>query len=615
MKIIELLAPARNMEIGIAAIDCGADAVYIAAEEFGARKDAGNAMEDIAKLCTYAHGFGVRIFLTVNTIIYDDELDRVHRMMLDAQKAGVDAFIVQDPALTSWKDITVPLHASTQCAIRTPEDAAFYESLGFSRLVIEREASMEQLKKIRDAVSCELEFFVHGALCVCYSGNCYLSENISGRSANRGACIQACRSLYDLVDEDGNVIVRNKALLSLKDYNLKSRLQDLADAGVCSFKIEGRLKNASYVKNVVREYSIAVDELIAQHPGEYARASFGRVSGGFTPAADKTFNRGYTELWLDGKRGKWSSMDAPKSMGEFIGTIGGVRKIDRNSCEISIIPASMDIRLRNGDGFAFTGKKGTVGFRGDVCDGRFITCKNVEGLQKGIRLFRNINAGFEKELERNMPHREIRASLDIRISGKYNIDITAESEDGRKVFSPFKTDLDTAENRERQEAMIREQLSKRSGHYSFTVNSIAADTPNGTLPLISASILNSMRRLVAADLEALPCGSRPMAGGRPYTSAKAVGQALSYKSNVANSVTREIYRSRGAESIEDAYELSHRKDAELMRTRYCIRYELGLCPVHQGAKENRRPFLLNNGRRFPLHFDCKNCEMTVSESI
>ena len=615
MKILELLAPARNTDIGIAAIDCGADAVYIAAEEFGARKDAGNSLEDVSRLCTYAHKFGARVFLTVNTIIYDDELERVHRIMREAQDAGVDAFIVQDPALTSWEDITVPLHASTQCAIRTPEDAVFYESLGFSRLVIERETSLKQLKKIKDAVSCELEFFVHGALCVCYSGNCYLSENISGRSANRGACIQACRSLYDLVDEDGNVIVRNKALLSLKDYNLKSRLQDLADAGVCSFKIEGRLKNASYVKNVVREYSIAVDELIAQHPGEYARASFGRVSGGFTPAADKTFNRGYTELWLDGKRGKWSSMDAPKSMGEFIGTVGGVRKIDRNNCEISIIPDSMDIRLRNGDGFAFTGKKGIVGFRGDVCDGRFITCKNVEGLQKGLKLFRNINAGFEKELERNMPHREIRASLDIRIYGKYNIDITAESEDGRKVFSPFKTDLDTAENRERQEAMIREQLSKRSEHYSFTVNSIVADTPNGALPLVSASILNSMRRLVAADLEALPCGSRPLSGGRPDTSVKTAGQSMSYKSNVANAVTREIYRSRGAESIEDAYELSHREGAELMRTRYCIRYELGLCPVHQGAKENRRLFLLNNGRRFSLHFDCKNCEMTVSESI
>lgn len=614
MKLLELLAPARNTDIGIAAIDCGADAVYMAAEEFGARKDAGNSLEDVSRLCDYAHKFGARIFLTVNTIIYDSELDRVHALMLSAQEAGVDAFIVQDPALTQWDDITVPLHASTQCAIRTPQTARFYESLGFSRLVVERETSLEDLKAIRSAVDCELEYFVHGALCVCYSGNCYMSESISGRSANRGACIQACRSLYDLVDEDGTVIVRNKALLSLKDYNLRNRLQDLAEAGVCSFKIEGRLKNASYVKNVVRDYSIALDNLVAKYPDEFRRSSYGRVSGGFTPAPDKTFNRGYTELWLDGKRGRWSSMDAPKSMGEFIGTVGGIRKIDRHNCEISVIPASMDIQLKNGDGFAFSGKTGIIGFRGDVCDGRFITCKNVEGLQKGARLFRNISSSFERELERNMPRREIRVDLEVRISGKYNIDITARSEDGREVLSPFKTDLDTAENRERQEALIREQLSKRGGHYVFSVTALAADTPGGALPLVSASILNSMRRLVAEDLDALPCGHLPMAQGHRHPDIQVSAKGITYKANVANSSTRGLYASRGAESVEDAYELTHRKDAELMRTRYCIRYELGLCPVRQGAKENRRLFLLNNGRRFSLHFDCGNCEMTVSES-
>ena len=302
MEILELLAPARNADIGIAAIDCGADAVYMAGGEFGARKDAGNSMEDVARLCSYAHRFGARIFLTVNTILFDDELERAHRLMLDAQAAGVDAFIVQDAAVTQWDDITVPLHASTQCAIRTPGDAVFHESLGYSRLVVERETSLETLREIRRAVGCELEFFVHGALCVCYSGQCYLSEYLSGRSANRGACVQACRSLYDLADDTGKILVRDKALLSLKDYRLLGRLEELAEAGVCSFKIEGRLKNASYVKNVVREYSMALDALVAAHPDRYRRASFGRVTGGFTPAADRTFNRGYTELWLDGRR-------------------------------------------------------------------------------------------------------------------------------------------------------------------------------------------------------------------------------------------------------------------------------------------------------------------------
>ena len=613
MTILELLAPARNADIGIAAIDCGADAVYMAGEAFGARKDAGNSIEDVARLCEYAHRFGARIFLTVNTILYDGELDRAHRLMLDAQEAGVDAFIVQDAAVTQWDDIKVPLHASTQCAIRTPEDARFQESLGYSRLVVERETSLDTLKEIRKAVDCELEFFVHGALCVCYSGQCYLSEHLAGRSANRGACVQACRSLYDLVDDSGRVLVRNKALLSLKDYRLLDRLGDLAEAGVCSFKIEGRLKNASYVKNVVREYSMALDALVAAQPERWRRASFGRVSGGFIPATDRTFNRGYTKLWLDGKRGRWSSMDAPKSMGEYVGTVRSVRT-ERGGCSIVLSPAD-GVRLGNGDGFAFTGHGGIVGFRGDVCEGNTIHCKPVEGLRTGLKLYRNINSAFERELERNMPRREIGVALEVSISGKYNIDITATSEDGRQVSCPFKSDLDTAENRERQEAMIREQLSKRSGHYLFSLEKLEIQTPGGSLPLLSASLLNSIRRLVASDLDALPCGRLPMAAGRKDASVKVGDTALSYKYNVSNAAARALYEARGAESIEPAYELAHQKDAELMRTRYCVRYELGMCPVHQGAKESRPLFLLNNGRRLALHFDCSKCEMTVTEDV
>jgi putative protease len=611
MTILELLAPARNTDIGIAAIDCGADAVYMAAEEFGARKDACNSMEDVARLCEYAHRFGARIFLTVNTIVYDDELERVHRLMLDAQKAGVDAFIVQDPAITLWDDINVPLHASTQCAIRTAEDARFHESLGYSRLVVERETSLETLREIRRAVGCELEFFVHGALCVCYSGQCYLSEYLSGRSANRGACVQACRSRYDLVDDGGRVLVKDKALLSLKDYRLLGRLRELAEAGVCSFKIEGRLKNASYVKNVVREYAMALDALVAAEPEKYRRASFGRVSGGFTPATDRTFNRGYTELWLDGRRGKWSSMDAPKSMGEFVGTVRAVRRAGP-ACELLLARVG-DAQLRNGDGFAFAGRSGVVGFRGDVCEGDLIRCKPVEGLRNGLKLYRNIGTAFERELERNMPRREIGVDLTVRISGKYDIEIAAVSEDGREVVSPFKSDLDTADNRERQEAMIREQLSKRSGHYTFRVAALEVRTPGGALPLLSASLLNSIRRLVASDLDALPCGRLPMASGLKDPSVRISQKNLSYKYNIANAAARDLYSSRGAEQIEPAYELAHPKGAELMRTRYCIRYELGMCPVHQGAKESRPLFLLNNGRRLALHFDCAKCEMTVSE--
>lgn len=264
MEFLELLAPARNADIGIAAIDCGADAVYIAGPAFGARQAAGNSMKDIRRLTEYAHRFGARIFLTLNTILFDDELAEAERLLAEAKDAGVDAIIAQDLAV--WQMTDLPVHASTQCAVRTPEKAGFYEGLGASRIVLEREMSLEQIRSVRSAVGCELEFFVHGALCVCYSGQCYMSERISGRSANRGECIQACRSLYDLVDDSGRVLARNKALLSLKDYNLVDRLADLADAGICSFKIEGRLKSVSYVRNVVRAYSSALDKLVAANP-------------------------------------------------------------------------------------------------------------------------------------------------------------------------------------------------------------------------------------------------------------------------------------------------------------------------------------------------------------
>jgi 23S rRNA 5-hydroxycytidine C2501 synthase len=610
MRYLELLAPARNAEIGIAAVDCGADAVYIAAGEFGARKDAGNSIEDIARLCTYAHRFGVRVFLTVNTILYDEELPRAHSLMLQAQEAGVDAFIVQDTAVMGWSDIKVPLHASTQCAIRTPEDARFYESLGCSRLVLERQLSLEQVRGIRDAVSCELEFFVHGALCVCYSGQCYLSESIDRRSANRGACIQACRSLYDLVDDSGRVLVRDKALLSLKDYRLLERLEDLAGAGVESFKIEGRLKNASYVKNVVREYSLALDELVSKFPDQYARSSFGRVSGGFTPDTQKTFNRGYTSLFIDAQRGKWSSMNAAKSMGEPVGQVVALQR--RGSGMQLQLRLKPSVVLQNGDGLCFASKGRVVGFRADVCDGTFVQCKAVEGLSKGTELWRNVSAAFERELEKNMCRREIDVSLSLEISGDFEFDIRAHSADGREVWSPFKLDVDKAENRERQMSLIEGQLGKRSSIYSFHVDEVKVTTRDGSLPLLSSATLNSIRRLVAEDLDYKPCIMRPLGQCEPHPGVPAPKR--DYTANVSNAEARKVYASHGVEDVAPAYELSHPCGVALMRTRYCIRYELGLCPVHQGVKDSGKLFLLNNGRRFALGFDCRNCEMTVSDA-
>ena len=593
---LELLSPARNLDIGIAAIDSGADAVYIGGPFFGARKDAGNSVEDIAALCSYAHRFGARVFVTFNISVSEEEIPEMHGMMLACQDAGADAFIVRDERIFGWEDITVPLHASTQCAIRTVEDARRYEALGAARLVLERELSLADIKAIREAVSCELECFVHGALCVCYSGDCRLSEYLDGRSADRGECIQACRSLYDLVDASGRVLVRDKALLSLRDFNLLSRLRELAEAGVCSFKIEGRLKNAAYVRNVTRAYSLALDDLCEK--SDFTRASFGRVSGGFTPDLSKTFNRGYTELYLDGKRGlEWSSMDAPANLGTLVGTVRRLRR-DRSGLEITLSGPTPD--LHNGDGFAFLKGASIVGFRGDVCEGNVIRSQSADGLREGMRLYRNIDAAFTRELEKNLPKREIPVSLEVTVSGggagKWEIVLRASSEDGRIVESSFKADVETAENRARAAAMFHEQLSKRSGHYVFSLDSLNARE----LPLLAAGTLNSMRRLVAEDLDAQLCGHVPLAAGEAK-----VGEPCQNRPKTSDPPGKNA--GGPSKSAENA-----RAAEPLMRTRYCIRYELGLCPVHQGAKDTGPLFLLNNGRRLALGFDCSRCEMTVS---
>lgn len=688
MKFLELLAPARNADIGIAAIDCGADAVYIAGPAFGARQAAGNSMEDIRRLTEYAHRFGARIFLTLNTILFDNELAEAERLLAEAKDAGVDAIIAQDLAV--WELTDLPVHASTQCAIRTPEKARLYEGIGASRLVLEREMSLDQIRAIRSSVDCELEFFVHGALCVCYSGQCYMSERIAGRSANRGECIQACRSLYDLVDEDGNVLVRNKALLSLKDYNLKDRLKDLAEAGICSFKIEGRLKNISYVRNVVRAYSLALDELVAANPEKLRRVSFGRSEGGFTPDLAKTFNRGYTQLFLDGKRsGNWSSMDAPKSIGEEVGTVVSIAPMRQNfsngkrpseeNITITLRMKNPGDRLQNGDGFSFLskGRGEIVGFRGDVCQGNRITCRNVTGLYPGAKLYRNLSNAFEKELESNLPVRTIPVSVDIsaivvpvtstssgteedrspslpkRLSEPtYSLKINAVSQDGRSVKLEREAGHNAAENPERMRGMFATQISKATGIYSFTLRSLEVETPDGSLPFLPTSALNAIRRDLAAALEEMPCRAIPLlvnqassrTGNAEYPvlepdvlsqvqdiqETTSNGPHLSYKANIANHIARKIYMSLGASRTDDAFEISHRPDAELMRTKYCIRYELGLCPVHQAGRQHGRAnhtsgmvnppipssrktnlYLTNNGKRYHLAFDCANCEMVV----
>lgn len=570
LKALELLAPARGKDIGLAAIDCGADAVYIAGPAFGARHAAGNSIEDIRQLCEYAHRFGVRIFATVNTLLQEQERPRAQEMVSALEEAGVDALIVQDPAVLGMSRNLV-MHASTQCAIRTVEKARGLESLGFGRLVLERELSLEQIRRIAQSVHTEIECFVHGALCVGYSGQCYLSEYLTGRSANRGECAQPCRSLYDLEDAAGKVLARNKALLSLKDFNLLDRLEELADAGVCSFKIEGRLKSESYVRNVVKAYSEALDALVEKYPQKYCRASFGKIQGGFTPNLNKTFNRGYTQLFLDGKRGEWASLDAPKSMGEYVGTVRSLRPDG-----FVLQAASGNLRLSNGDGFAFVNPEGGItGFRADVCGGLSVRCRRPDGLREGMRLYRNISAAFERQLEADKPRREISVSLDVALKDG-RLTATAVSEDGREARMSQPLPADTARDPERMLLSLQEQLAKKSGLYAFRKPSV---TIEGPVPFLPTSAVNGIRRQLAEQLDRLPVKALPLQRGTP--------------------------------SQDSAFQLTYSSGGQLMRSKYCVRHELGLCPKQGKIKKAEPLFLVNGRQRLRLEFDCAACEMTV----
>ena len=573
--ILELLAPARTADVGIDAINAGADAIYIGGPDFGARKAAGNSIDDIARLCDYAHRFGVSVFVTFNTRVTDDGLERLHAQMLECQRAGADAFIIRDPRICGWKDITRPLHASTQCSIRTVDDARRFASLGCSRIVLERQLCLEDIRRIHAAVGCEIEFFVHGAICVGYSGECRLSEYLNGRSADCGDCIQACRSRYDLTDAQGNVLVHDKALLSLKDYKLLDRLEDLADAGVCSFKIEGRLKNSSYVRNVVREYSDALNAIIGRRGWGWRRSSFGRVHGGFSPDSDKTFNRAYTQLFIDGKRGRWASVEAPKSMGERIGVIQRIRPCGRGAVELGVRLDSRDIRLSNGDGFAFADeRRGVVGFRGDVCRGDTVICKEVEGLRPGVILWRNVSREFEKQMDADPGKRLLDVGVSLHIGGG-EVRAAAVCEDGnRATVIQAIPDAEAARDEGRMRSVIEGQIGKITDIYCFRMTELQSDGP---LPMMSASFVNALRRSLAEELV------------RTHTHAFA---------------GRDVFPADIPAPVYDS--------EPLLCSRYCIRYQLGMCPRYQGAAASGPLFLVNNGRSLALDFDCARCEMTVN---
>ncbi len=638
---LELLAPAKNKDIGIAAIDCGADAVYIAGPQFGAREGAGNPISEIAELVSYARKFGVKVYMTVNTILYDNELSEAQKIINEAYGAGVNAIIIQDLGVLELDLPPIPLYASTQTNLRSPEQAKFLESLGFERLILARELSLNQIAAIKEATNTDIETFVHGALCVSYSGQCYLSHKLTGRSANRGACAQACRSLYTLADSNGKILLKDTPVLSLKDFNLSNRIPELVKAGVSSFKIEGRLKNISYIKNIVKLYRQKIDEFLCNNP-QYRRASLGEVDGGFTPNPLLTFNRGYTEFFIDSQRGRWQSTDSAKYLGEHIGIVTKSSK-DRNSClhfEYRLNNSSIQ-PVANGDGLCFVTPKGEIsGARANSCNGLRVSTTEKLNVPERSKIFRNFNILFERELERNSPKRLIPVSLFLR-SNNHSTFISAEwgkRNDHKRYSVTLQLDggLEPASNKDLAVKNLYAQLGKSTGIFQFSLEAIEKSV---VIPFLPIGKINELRRnlaqMVAEEIEHYAKLERKLVETntleiRKRASEKAgiktpLGKRPDYRANCSNELSGRVYERRGAEIVKPAFELKEESNAELMRSKYCIKYELGLCPNHKiRAAEDKdyvnriekmeicEPlFLLNGKNRLQLKFDCNNCEMVV----
>lgn len=601
---IELLSPAKNLECGLAAVDHGADAVYIGAPRFGARAAAGNSPEDIARLVEYAHVYGVRIYVTVNTILKDEELAETERLIHDLYRIGVDALIVQDMGITRLHLPPIPLHASTQMDNRTPEKVRFLAEAGFRQVVLARELSLQEIRHIHEACpQTLLEVFVHGALCVSYSGQCYASQACFGRSANRGECAQFCRLPFSLVDADGKTMVRDKHLLSLKDLNQSDRLEQLLDAGASSLKIEGRLKDVAYVKNVTAAYRLRLDEILSRRP-EYVRSSSGSSRYTFIPQLDKSFSRGFTHYFLQGRGEDIASFDTPKSLGEEMGTLKEQRG---HSFTVAGVKS-----FHNGDGICYLDGQGRLqGFRVNrVDDNRIFPAGEVPRIPPRTRLYRNFDQEFEKLLARKSAERKIALRWALWETPQ-GFALSAEDEDGNRAARSFDYPKELA--RSPQDANLRAQLGKLGNTPFEAVGEMdirLAD--NWFLP---ASVVTDWRRQVVDCLLQVRRirYRRELQVWRPTAHAFPLS-SLTYLGNVMNGEARRFYLEHGVATVAPAYEAQAVPEAVLMFCRHCLRYSMGWCPTFQNKRSPyREPYYLvsSDGRRFRLSFDCKNCQMKV----
>lgn len=631
LRKIELLAPAKNLECGIAAIDHGADAVYIGAAQFGARQTAGNSTDDIAELTRYAHQFGAVVYVTVNTIVYEKELAALEHLLKQLVEMGVDAILVQDMAvLEIYKKLKAEyvargyrmpaLHASTQTDNRSADKVKWLKENGFERVVLARELSLEEITDIHKAhPDVELEAFVHGALCVSYSGACYASQYFFNRSANRGECAQFCRMAFDLKDSDGETLIEDSYLLSLKDMCQLDRLGDLLEAGVCSLKIEGRLKDANYVKNVVATYSEALNAYIAKHTGKYCRSSYGRCTYTFTPALEKTFNRGFTHYFFNGRQKDISSFNTPKAMGEYVGYVKEIRRGSFNVAGTAM--------FANGDGLCFFNRqKKLEGFRVNrVENNRLYPLTMPKNLEPGMALYRNNDIEFERAMHGKTATRklQVRFVVDV-VNGK--LTFTATDECGRSANVVLKETPEKAQKS--QYDNIVKQLEKL-GNTVWTANEISINNSADEF-FIPSSRLAAVRRELLEALEDTPVSN--------HTDKQAVGETATNSinanntvyadtiniANVANTTAQNYYAAHGVKNAPTAFELNSDYKAgsttapsavpPLMTCRYCLRYALGYCVKNGGKRPTwHEPLHLEakNGIRVRLAFNCAKCQMEV----
>lgn len=631
LRKIELLAPAKNLECGIAAIDHGADAVYIGAAQFGARQTAGNSTDDIAELTRYAHQFGAAVYVTVNTIVYEKELAALEHLLKQLVEMGVDAILVQDMAvLEIYKKLKAEyvargyrmpaLHASTQTDNRSADKVKWLKEDGFERVVLARELSLEEITDIHKAhPDVELEAFVHGALCVSYSGACYASQYFFNRSANRGECAQFCRMAFDLKDSDGETLIEDSYLLSLKDMCQLDRLGDLLEAGVCSLKIEGRLKNANYVKNVVATYSEALNAYIAKHTGKYCRSSYGRCTYTFTPALEKTFNRGFTHYFFNGRQKDISSFNTPKAMGEYVGYVKEIRRGSFNVAGTAM--------FANGDGLCFFNRqKKLEGFRVNrVENNRLYPLTMPKNLEPGMALYRNNDIEFERAMQGKTATRklQVRFVVDV-VDGK--LTFTATDECGRSANVVLNETPEKAQKS--QHDNIVKQLEKL-GNTVWTANKISINNSADEF-FIPSSRLAAVRRELLEALENTPVAN--------HTDKQAVGETATNSinanntvyadtiniANVANTTAQNYYATHGVKNAPKAFELNSDYKAgsttapsavpPLMTCRYCLRYALGYCVKNGGKRPTwHEPLHLEakNGIRVRLAFNCAKCQMEV----